>query len=536
MLGPGAAAARRTSSKSRILAAPGSPDIWRRVHASRDRARRDRRPRAARPAPASGAPRRRTTTAGLPGRWRRPARTPPRGTVRRRSRCPRSPQHLVDHGPQLVGTGRVGHARRRPAPPARCRWPASNSRATPDGSAYTQVRQEVRAATGSRRASRPVSPTRPRRWPRCPRSRRGAAAGRRPRSRRRRAPPHQQRGRAVGGLADSSRVRAAGERLEEVAPGRHRPVVHPIRHACRLRRMRWSLTGNAVPRCCAHSETRYSSSIQRTCRRCSPGGGRPAARPSGAGRRPAGRRSGPAAAGRGRSGRAAARDAAPGRRGTSGSGAAGRARPRRRTRGDTSRPSWPRMSVSAGSMAMSARPLSAFSARRHASSTRSTSASTLRSAPPGPDATASRRATYAAWSRTARPRVHGARPRRRRGSRPSGSATVGYGDPARPSFSALVRPSRTRSTGSIELEQQQPAYAEPMPRLGLVLGAEHLQADRGALVDQGGVAAHLVSGPGLRERRLDRAEGPGSSGRCGRCRCRTPPRRWPWRGSAAAAP
>ena len=282
--------------------------------------------------------------------------------------------------------------------------------------------------------------------------------------------------------------------------------------------MRWSLTGNAVPSCCAHSETRYSSSIQRTCRRSLAGRaavrqrvdlvqvgvlqvgdlvhqlpvaddlvGQPLA----------------ALLQGGEVRRVAAQ--------------LGGARPRRRTRGARAGRAGRACRSAPGAWLMSARPLSAFSARRQASSTRSTSASTLRSC--------------ASWSW--RPRRRAARrtpPRRapadgRRRPRPttaarqssSSSATVGYGDPARPSFSALVRPSSTRSTGVVELEQQQPAYAEPVPRLGLVLGAEHLQPDRLALVDERRVAAHLVAGPGLRERRLDGAERPGRSRRCGRC-------------------
>ena len=76
-------------------------------------------------------------------------------------------------------------------------------------------------------------------------------------------------------------------------------------------------------------------------------------------------------------------------------------------------------------------------------------------------------------------------------------ATEGYGDPARPSFSALVSPSRTACTGDAEREQQQPAYAEPVPGVPLLLGAEDLQPDRRALVDERRVALHLVAGAHL---------------------------------------
>ena len=46
-------------------------------------------------------------------------------------------------------------------------------------------------------------------------------------------------------------------------------------------------------------------------------------------------------------------------------------------------------------------------------------------------------------------------------------------------------------------QQQQPAYAEPVPGLLLVRGAEDLQPDRRALVDQRREAAHLVPGAAL---------------------------------------
>ena len=96
----------------------------------------------------------------------------------------------------------------------------------------------------------------------------------------------EQAGGPVPRLAQQRRVGASPEVLEEGRAGGGRLVVaglvghalQPRRHPrCQLSalRIRWSLTAWRVPRCWAHSETRYSSSIQRTAR-CDALGGRPA--------------------------------------------------------------------------------------------------------------------------------------------------------------------------------------------------------------------------------------------------------------------
>ena len=93
---------------------------------------------------------------------------------------------------------------------------------------------------------------------------------------------------------------------------------------------------------------------------------------------------------------------------------------------------------------MSARPLSAFSAR----ATRRAPASRRRrpraAAPRGRGAASASSASYAASVAHRRPGVDDRAARPRRGSPRAARRRVGYGDPARPSFSALVRPSRIR--------------------------------------------------------------------------------------------
>jgi hypothetical protein len=118
-------------------------------------------------------------------------------------------QHLVHHRLQLLRPGRVGDPRRRPGRTcAICRprveLPRDRRRVgrTPMSAART-------AATGSPPVSPPESRPTPRRWSRCPRSRPGAAPGRRPAGRR--SPGHR-------GPAGSR----PGPPPRSPAPGRHR--------------------------------------------------------------------------------------------------------------------------------------------------------------------------------------------------------------------------------------------------------------------------------------------------------------------------
>ena len=152
------------------------------------------------------------------------------------------------------------------------------------------------------------------------------------------------------------------------------------------------------------------------------------------------RRSGPSAAGRGATCvGAAARGAARARRGSAGSGAAGRRRPRRRTRGAPAGRAAPACRSAPAAWPCSARPLSAFSARRQrVEHPQHVGQHGPQRAPRGPARTASSRASYAASSRTggraSTTSLHdgGAAVVEQR-RRPRGTATR----PA-PSFSALV--------------------------------------------------------------------------------------------------
>ena len=244
-------------------------------------------------------------------------------------------------------------------------------------------------------------------------------------------------------------------------------------------RIRWSLTGPSVPSCWAHSETRYSSSIQRARRsalarrptlgqRGEPGGGTASSTlgdlvhqlPVAERRRPSSRsrrrriarryvgkrrsRSAPAspeeAAGApaGPAARAcpAARAASPAPRGRS---ASGRCRASR-----------------TGSAAP--RPAPARCARR------------ARRAP------AATSAAYSSGVRTGgRASTTSARIAARRSSR--SSATEGYGEPARPSRCGGVE-AGGRVAADGQREQQEPAYAEPVARLGLLARSRRPRARR----------------------------------------------------------
>ena len=223
----------------------------------------------------------RCSSGAWPARSPPPVRTPRPGTARRRSRCPRSRAAPGRPSP----SARRGRAGRRPRPPrgrpgrgrGRPRTPAPRrpGRRTPRSGAG-------RAATGTRRASRPASPTTPRRSSRCPRCRRGGAAGPRPRRRRSRRAP-----RTSSVAARSAASRTAAGSAPPVRDSKKPPPGVIGRWCGRLLtatgydpgastlRRRWSLTGTAVPSCWAHSEMRYSSSIQRAWRSRGPGG-RPA--------------------------------------------------------------------------------------------------------------------------------------------------------------------------------------------------------------------------------------------------------------------
>ena len=140
----------------------------------------------------------------------------------------------------------------------------------------------------------------------------------------------------------------------------------------------------------------------------------------------------------------------------------------------------------------------------------------------GPPAAARRRrsrrtcassASYAAWSRTGG-RASTTSPTTAARTSSTSSAMVGYGDPTRPSLLGVVESRRPTAGARPQRQQQQPAYAEPVPGRGLLGGREDLEPDGGALVDQRGVAAHLVAGAALDEGLLDGPEGPRASGRC----------------------
>ena len=257
-------------------------------------------------------------------------------------------------------------------------------------------------------------------------------------------------------------------------------------------RIRWSLTGYGVPSCWAHSETRYSSSIQRTCRSRSPGG------------RPSGQRVDLVQVGLLQVGdpvhqlpvavdRAAAlvEPRAPlveRARGRSGSGRSWAA-PGLADEAAVHQPARAGafMSVSAGSMrhvgAAAEQP--ARRARHavehpdHVGAARR-AAAPRRSRPPRP-----RSASYAASSRTGAAGVDGRAARTAARQSSSSSATEGYGDPASAELLGVGRATvEHASTGDGERQQQQPAHAEPVPGVALLLGAEDPQPDGRALVDQ----------------------------------------------------
>ena len=220
-------------------------------------------------------------------------------------------QHLVDHR-RAARRARAGRRhRRRHRRPRRGRG-RPRTRARPRPGRRTPRSGAGRAATGSRRSSRPGGRPTPRRSPRCPRCRRGGAPGRRPRRRRsrgRRAPAASPHGRPPRATRTGSAPRTRA--LEEAVARRERAVVRAVghalhgsdreRHARRAAlRMRWSLTGPSVPSCWANRETRYSSSIQRARRSAlARRAARRAGRRPGGGRPPRSRRPGPSAGGRG---------------------------------------------------------------------------------------------------------------------------------------------------------------------------------------------------------------------------------------------
>ena len=224
------------------------------------------------------------------------------------------------------------------------------------------------------------------------------------------------------------------------------------------------------------AETRYSSSIQRTARSDALGG-----RPGGSAvdlvqpgvlevgdlvhqlavaARPA-RRASPAAA-----------RPPPGSAGSCRSCAAPASPTKPRC---TSRPTWACMSVSAGSVVQvgaAAERLRRCAATRRAPSSRRPCAARSR---PLEVVAGARRAgpSYAASSRTDRPGVDDVADARRRGSPRAAPRPCGYGDPASAELLGVGEPvERAGDRAPGEGEQQQAAYAEPVPRLGLLRRAE----------------------------------------------------------------
>ena len=165
------------------------------------------------------------------------------------------------------------------------------------------------------------------------------------------------------------------------------------------------------------------------------------------------------------------------------------------------------MSESAGSIVISARPLSSLSASRHPSRVRSRSGSSARTA-------ALQVAGLGHQGGVRRLVAH---------RRPGVDELLHHGGPhvlEQLGHRGVRRPGERELLGVAEpvehrldrrpgAEQHQPADAEPVPGVALVLAAEDGQPHGGALVDEAGEALHLVPGPHLGERRLDRAERPG---------------------------
>ena len=171
------------------------------------------------------------------------------------------------------------------------------------------------------------------------------------------------------------------------------------------------------------------------------------------------------------------------------------------------------MSASAGSIAISARPLSSLSAVRQPSSTRCTSPMRTQRGLGGGPRLPEQRGEVGLGPDPARHRRR-ARRRRRRGCpraalRPRSTASR----PARAVARSRAGPGVPGPTGG-RAQQRQPAYARPVPRLGLVGAAEHPQphgrrgADRGA--------------GGVRQHRRGRGAAPGGRTPAGAARARPP--------------
>ena len=280
-------------------------------------------------------------------------------------------------------------------------------------------------------------------------------------------------------------------------PRRHRPVVGrsvtaqattpALSPAASALRIRWSLTGYAVPRCWAHSETRYSSSIQRTRRKARLGG------PALGQRRHLvqvglleRRRSGPSP----RRSRATCSSSRSRRCSTAGevrrvAAQLGRPRPPRRSRGARAGRAGPhvgqrRQRQHVGPAAE--RLLGPAPGLEHPS----TSASTARRRLVVGGAASASSAANAASSRTGG-RASTTAPTTAARASSSSSATVGYGDPASPSFCALSSPS-----SAVDRRRAGPSRSRRRRRAGagrgLVGGAEDPEPDGRALVDQRGVS------------------------------------------------
>ena len=225
---------------------------------------------------------------GLGGRAARPVATTRVKAAARNSTSAKSPSAMPRSTSSTIRRSSSGPGGSATPATTRATWcvgaPGVELARPPRPGRRTPTSAAGRAATALRPASPTATRTTARRGSRAPRCRRGGARGRRsPASVAVVGTADQQGGRAVGRLAHQHRVGAALDRLEEAGAGGGRPVV-PL--ACRpttrtaghepaaLRR-RWSLTGCAVPSCWAKSDTRYSSSSQRTSRSPAPGG-RPA--------------------------------------------------------------------------------------------------------------------------------------------------------------------------------------------------------------------------------------------------------------------
>jgi hypothetical protein len=264
----------RAATRREALPVRHAPSFGRPVRPARGRAPRVPPPRAAPRAPACAA---------LRPRWRPPApraRSPQRG---------RTPPHGTTGGSATPATTCATCAVRRPASYSRAtvagsaytherstnsrhRQPASESAGDPDQTSAMVSMPSVSASRSTRSATAGSSAAR------APRTSRLAARSAASLTRAGSSPPMISAKNSAPGFigrwcwrSDTLRTLRASRKV----PGAIIRVTGggQVESAFRIR---CSLTGYAVPSCCAHSETRSSSSIQRTCRSLSPGG-----RPSG---------------------------------------------------------------------------------------------------------------------------------------------------------------------------------------------------------------------------------------------------------------